>query len=60
MAAVRDPYDLALIEGSRAPLALIATYGFRDCSLKALVRTLFGEIVAGGRLPIDLDPAGDR
>ena len=60
VAAVRDPYDLALIEGSRAPLALVATYGFRDCSLKALVRTLFGEIVAGGRLPIDLDPAGDR
>ncbi len=59
VAAVRDPYDLALIEGASAPLALVATYGFRECSLKALVRTLFGEIEAGGRLPIDLDPAED-
>ena len=59
-AAVRDPYDLALIEGPRAPLALVATYGFRECSLRALVSTIFGEIEPVGRLPIDFDPAGDR
>jgi beta-N-acetylhexosaminidase len=50
--AVRDPYDLALIAGAKA---LIATYGFRECSLKALSRVLFGELEAKGRLPIKLD-----
>lgn len=53
VAAVRDPYDLKLVSGARA---LVATYGFRGCSLKALVRVLFGETEAKGRLPVDLDP----
>jgi beta-N-acetylhexosaminidase len=57
VAAVRDPVDLALIEescASTAPVSLIATYGFRECSLKALVGALFGEFEAKGNMPVDL------
>jgi hypothetical protein len=32
---------------------LIATYSFRECSLKALARVLFGEIKAEGQLPVE-------
>jgi beta-N-acetylhexosaminidase len=53
VAAVRDPYDLMFAQKARA---LVATYGFRGCSLKALVKVLFGEAEAKGRLPVDLGP----
>lgn len=51
VAAVRDPYDLAHV--SRAH-ACLATYGFRECSLRALARVLFGESIPEGRLPVEL------
>lgn len=51
VAAVRDPFDLAFIPKARA---CVATYGFRECSLKAMVEALFGEIDANGRLPVGL------
>lgn len=53
VAAVRDPYDLMLIPKAQA---LVATYGFRECSLKALIEALFGETEAKGKLPVDLEP----
>lgn len=49
--AVRDPYDLAFTSTASA---CVATYGFRECSLTALVRALFGEIEAKGKLPVEL------
>ncbi len=52
VAAVRDPYDLAFVPAARA---CVATYGFRSCSLKALVKILFGEAEAKGRLPVVFD-----
>jgi len=52
VAAVRDPYDLAFVPTARA---CVATYGFRSCSLKALVKILFGEAEAKGRLPVAFD-----
>ena len=57
VAAVRDPYDLALVPEARACLA---TYSFRDCSMKALIEVLFGEIEAGGTLPVDLELSGEQ
>jgi beta-N-acetylhexosaminidase len=48
--AVRDPYDLLHFSGAHG---LIATYSFRECSLKALARVLFGEIKAEGQLPVE-------
>jgi beta-N-acetylhexosaminidase len=52
VAAVRDPHDLAFVTGAGACLA---TYSFRECSLKALAGVLFGEIKPGGVLPIKLE-----
>jgi beta-N-acetylhexosaminidase len=52
VAAVRDPFDLALLPQATT---CIATYGFRTCSLTALVRVLFGEVAAKGTLPIEFD-----
>ena len=57
VAAVRDPYDLALVPEARA---CVATYSFRDCSMKALIAILFGEIEAGGTLPVDLELSGEQ
>jgi beta-N-acetylhexosaminidase len=51
VAAVRDPYDLAFVPKARA---CIATYGFRECSLRALAKALFGEVEARGTLPVTL------
>jgi beta-N-acetylhexosaminidase len=51
VAAVRDPYDLAFVPGARA---CVATYSFRDCSLRALAKVLFGDSKAKGRLPVEL------
>jgi beta-N-acetylhexosaminidase len=53
VAAVRDPYDLRFAQRARA---LVATYGFRACSLKALVTVMFGEAEAKGRLPVNFGP----
>jgi beta-N-acetylhexosaminidase len=49
VAAVRDPYDLAFVPKANA---CVATYSFRECSLKALARILFGEAEARGKSPI--------
>jgi beta-N-acetylhexosaminidase len=51
VAAVRDPHDLAFTNGAKAYLA---TYSFRECSLKALARIIFGQIEAKGTLPVEL------
>lgn len=51
VAAVRDPYDLAFVPKARA---CVATYSFRECSLKALASVLFGKSEARGRLPVEL------
>ncbi|MBI4832098.1 MAG: hypothetical protein HY801_11230 [Candidatus Lindowbacteria bacterium] len=51
VAAVRDPYDFVFISQARI---CIATYGFRECSLKALVKVIFGECEAKGKLPVKL------
>ncbi len=50
VAAVRDPYDLHFVPEAKA---CIATFGFRKCSLKALVRILFGENESKGKMPIE-------
>jgi len=57
VAAVRDPYDLAHLARARA---CVATYGFRKCSLIALAGVLFGDIEAGGVLPVNLSTQGDE
>jgi beta-N-acetylhexosaminidase len=51
VAAVRDPHDLAFIERANA---YVATYSFRECSLKALAGVLFGKIKPTGNLPVKL------
>jgi beta-N-acetylhexosaminidase len=51
VAAVRDPHDLAFITGANA---YIATYSFRECSLKALAEIIFGKRRAEGKLPVKL------
>jgi beta-N-acetylhexosaminidase len=51
VAAVRDPYDLAFVPEARA---CVATYSFRQCSLKALAGVLFGQVEATGELPVEL------
>jgi len=51
VAAVRDPYDLAFVSEASAR---VATYSFRACSLRALVKVLFGESEANGTLPVEL------
>lgn len=51
VAAVRDPHDLVFVRGARASLA---TYSFRECSLKALAGALFGHVKPTGVLPARL------
>ncbi len=51
VAAVRDPYDLVFVPGARA---CVATYSFRECSLRALAKVLFGDFEARGKLPVEL------
>lgn len=58
--ALRTPHDLTVVPV--APTALCG-YGVREVNTEAVARVLFGEIVAGGRLPyaIPLPTAtGDR
>jgi beta-N-acetylhexosaminidase len=51
IAAVRNPYDLSKLPEAETT---VATYGFRNCSLRALVEVLFGEIEAKGKMPVSL------
>jgi beta-N-acetylhexosaminidase len=56
VAAVRNPYDIAHLSTVDTYLA---TYSYTRVSLRALVRTLFGEVDPTGRLPVDIPAAGD-
>ncbi|MFE1025778.1 hypothetical protein ACFW5I_14615 [Streptomyces sp. NPDC058818] len=49
MIAVRDPYDMARLPGTRTYLA---TYSYAPVSLESAVRVLHGEIQRRGRLPV--------
>lgn len=56
--ALRNPYDVATIPEAKV---FVASYGFRDCNLKALVEVIFGGQVPTGRLPVSIPgvcPAG--
>ncbi|MCS7385735.1 MAG: beta-N-acetylhexosaminidase [archaeon GB-1867-005] len=50
--ASRDPYDVKAFPQVKC---FIATYGITLPQLEALVRILFGELQAGGRLPVNID-----
>jgi len=54
--AVRDPYDIAYF--TEAP-TYVATYSYSPVSLGAATRVLFGEVNAGGKLPVSIPTAGD-
>jgi beta-N-acetylhexosaminidase len=54
--AVRDPYDVAHLGSVDTYLA---TYGYAGVSMRALAKTLFGEVNPTGRLPVDVPVAGD-
>ncbi len=52
LVALRDPYDLGVLPQAATALA---TYGFRDCSLRGLVQILFGEVLPKGKMPVRLE-----
>ncbi|MFB6550777.1 glycoside hydrolase family 3 protein [Streptomyces sp. NPDC056405] len=52
--AVRDPYDIAALPGTRTYLA---TYSYAPVSLESAVRVLHGEIQPQGRLPVTIPGA---
>jgi hypothetical protein len=56
VAAVRDPYDIAHLPSAET---YVATYSYAGVSLRALGKTLFGEVNPSGRLPVDIPAAGD-
>ena len=56
VAAVRDPYDIAHLPGADT---YVATYSYAGVSVRALAKTLFGELNPTGRLPVDIPAAGD-
>ena len=56
VAAVRDPYDIAYLPSAET---YVATYSFAGVSVRALAKTLFGEVNPSGRLPVDIPAAGD-
>ena len=56
VAAVRDPYDIAYLPSAETYLA---TYSYAGVSVRALAKTLFGEMNPSGRLPVDIPAAGD-
>jgi beta-N-acetylhexosaminidase len=56
VAAVRDPYDIAHLPGVDT---YVATYSYAGVSVRALAKTLFGELNPSGRLPVDIPAAGD-
>ncbi len=51
-AAVRNPYDLALINENAAR---IATFGFRKNNMTALFELIAGKIAAQGKLPVSFE-----
>ncbi len=53
--AVRDPYDIAYFDA--APTYL-ATYGYAAVSMESLAKTLYGENLPTGKLPVDIPVAG--
>lgn len=56
VAAVRDPYDVAHLPSADT---FVATYSYAGVSIRALAKTLFGEVNPSGRLPVDIPAAGD-
>jgi beta-N-acetylhexosaminidase len=56
VAAVRDPYDIAYLPSADT---YVATYSYAGVSVRALAKTLFGEVNPNGRLPVDIPAAGD-
>jgi beta-N-acetylhexosaminidase len=56
VAAVRDPYDVAHLPSANT---FVATYSYAGVSLRALAKTLFGEVNPSGLLPVDIPAAGD-
>ena len=56
VAAVRDPYDVAHLPTADT---FVATYSYAGVSVRALAKTLFGEVNPSGRLPVDIPAAGD-
>ncbi|MER7515987.1 glycoside hydrolase family 3 protein [Streptomyces sp. NPDC126499] len=54
--AVRNPYDVARIQGQRATLA---SYSWTDVELRAAVRVLAGQAEPRGRLPVPVQSADD-
>jgi beta-N-acetylhexosaminidase len=56
VAAVRDPYDVAHLPSADT---FVATYSYAGVSIRALAKTLFGEVSPSGRLPVDIPAAGD-
>jgi beta-N-acetylhexosaminidase len=56
VAAVRDPYDIAHLPSADT---YVATYSYTGVSIRALAKTLFGELNPSGRLPVDIPAAGD-
>jgi beta-N-acetylhexosaminidase len=56
VAAVRDPYDIAHLPSVDT---YVATYSYARVSVRALAKTLFGEVNPRGRLPVDIPAAAD-
>ncbi|GAA3395433.1 glycoside hydrolase family 3 protein [Streptomyces roseoviridis] len=54
--AIRNPYDVARIQGQRATLA---SYSWTDVELRAAVRVLAGQAEPRGRLPVPVQSAQD-
>ncbi|MFJ8658794.1 glycoside hydrolase family 3 protein [Streptomyces sp. NPDC093795] len=54
--AIRNPYDIARIDGQRATLA---SYSWTDVELRAAVRVLAGRARPRGRLPVPVQDAAD-
>jgi len=48
---IRNPYDIRAYPEVRTYLV---TYGYRPCSIRAMVEVMFGEIPAKGRLPVEI------
>jgi hypothetical protein len=55
VAALRNPFDFEVVPAA-VPATLVTAYGFRPVHQRALLRVLFGEVEAYGRLPIELRP----
>jgi len=48
---IRNPYD---IRAYPEVGTYLVTYGYRPCSIRAMVEVLFGEIAPKGRLPVEI------